>query len=125
MKLRRWLHRALFARRWLTFIVLCLSFFVFGAGTLNLFLLLKANTGLVLEHGWQALMDGAAMQFGELMLTGAVSMAAYVLFKSCEHSLVHWFVDEPEPGTRPIIPGAPARPVPTTTTSRSHSKKSR
>jgi hypothetical protein len=123
MKLRRWLHRALFSRRWLTFIVLCLSFFVFGAGTLNLFFLLKANTALVLDHGWQALMDGAAMQFGELMLTGAVSMAAYLLFKACEHRLVHWLVDEPEPGARPLAPGAPARPVPTLSTLRS--KKSR
>jgi len=119
MNLRRWLHRVLFTRRWLSFIVLCLSFFVFGAGTLNLFLLLKANTGLVLEHGWQALMDGAAMQFGELMLTGLVSMAAYLLFKACEHSLVHWIVDEPEPGARSIVPGAPVRPVPTIPTTRS------
>ena len=97
--LQRWLHRVLFTRRWLTFLVMCLSFFVFGAGSLNLFLLLKTNTTLVVDNGWQALMDGAAAQFGELMLTGVLSMAAYLLFKACEYALVHWLIDHDE--TRP------------------------
>jgi hypothetical protein len=87
------LQRVVFTRAWLTFIVLVLSFLIFGGGTYNLFLLLRANLSLIGEHGWQALMDGAAQQFIELMLTAALSMAAYVLFKACEHHLVHRLCD--------------------------------
>ena len=83
-------QRAVFSRRWLTFIVMGLAFLGFGAGTYNLFFLLKANAELVVEHGWMALGDGAAQQMFELLVTAYLSMAAYVLFKACEHRLVHW-----------------------------------
>jgi hypothetical protein len=89
-----WLQRGVFARAWLTFIVLVAAFLVFGAGTYNLFLLLKLNLELIAEHGMQALADGAAQQFVELMLTATVSMAAYVLFKACEHQLVRRLCDK-------------------------------
>ena len=91
--MQSWLQRVVFARAWLTFIVLVASFLVFGAGTYNLFLVLKANLDLIAEHGWQALADGAAQQFIELLFTAAASMAAYVLFKACEHRLVHRLCD--------------------------------
>ena len=60
--LTRRLRRAVFARRWLTFIVLGLSFFAFGAGTVNLFRLLAANVSLLTEYGWQAVVDGGGRQ---------------------------------------------------------------
>lgn len=88
-------RRVVLARRWLTFIVLGLAFFVFGSGSLNLFFLLKANGELLAEHGWQAAMDGALQQLIELVITGYISMAAYVVFKACEHALVHGLVDAP------------------------------
>jgi hypothetical protein len=88
-----WLERVVFARAWLTFTVLVLAFLVFGAGTYNLFLVLKANLDLIAEHGTQALADGAAQQFLELMFTAVLSMAAYVLFKACEYRLVHRLCD--------------------------------
>jgi hypothetical protein len=88
--LGKWLRRHVFSRRWLTFIVMGLAFLGFGAGTYNLFFLLKANTELVLENGLMALSDGAAQQLAELLLTAYLSMACYVLFKACEHRLVHW-----------------------------------
>lgn len=91
--MRAWLDRVVFARAWLTFVLLVGAFLVFGAGTYNLFLLLKANLDLIAEHGTQALADGAAQQFVELMLTAALSMAAYVLFKACEHRLVRWLCE--------------------------------
>ena len=91
--IRRWVQRQLFSRRWLTFIVMGLSFLAFGAGTFNLFFVLKANAQLVMEHGWMALSDGASQQFVELLFTAFVSMAAYVLFKACEYRLVHWLSD--------------------------------
>jgi hypothetical protein len=92
--MRRWLRRVVFSRAWLTFVVMVVAFLVFGAGTYNLFLLLKANLELIAEHGTQALADGAAQQFVELMLSAVVSMAAYVLFKACEHQLVHRLCDK-------------------------------
>ena len=34
-------------------------------------------------------MDGALRQLVELMVTGYVSMVAYLVFKACEYKLVH------------------------------------
>jgi ABC-type multidrug transport system fused ATPase/permease subunit len=93
MPMQAWLERVVFARAWLTFAVMVLTFLVFGAGTYNLFVLLKMNLELIAEHGMQALADGAAQQFVELMVTALLSMAAYVLFKACEHQLVHRLCD--------------------------------
>ena len=39
--------RVVLARRWLTFVVMCLSFAVFGVGTLNLFNVFRANVDAV------------------------------------------------------------------------------
>jgi hypothetical protein len=75
-------------------VVLGLSFFAFGAGTVNLFRLLGANVTLIVDHGWQALADGGATQLLELLATGYLSMLAWVLFKACEHRLVHWLNEE-------------------------------
>jgi len=70
-----------------------LAFLSFGAGTFNLFTVLKASTELVFNYGWMALADGAAQQLVELLVTTYLSMAAYVLFKACEHRLVHWLAE--------------------------------
>jgi hypothetical protein len=96
---KRWFHRAVLARRWLTFIVMGLSFMAFGAGTVNLFVVFKANLNLMLEHGWMAAMDGGARQLAELVISGYASMAAYVVFKACEYRLVHWLSDAPDSPT--------------------------
>jgi hypothetical protein len=89
-------RRVVLARRWLCFGVLCASFAVFGAGTLNLFNLLRANLLFIADHGWMALADGAAQQLLELLLTLLASMAAYIVFKACEHSLVHGLTHTPD-----------------------------
>jgi len=106
LRLSAWFRGAVLSRRWLTFVVMGLAFFVFGSGSLNLFFLLRANGELLAEHGWQAAMDGAAQQLLELLLTGYVSLAAYVVFKACEHALVHGLVHAPEvfPPTTPPDP---------------------
>jgi hypothetical protein len=94
--MKRWFQRVVLSRRWLTFIVMGLSFCVSGVATLNLFYLLRANTALLLHYGWQALMDGAARQLLELLLNGYFATAAYLVFKACESRLVAWLVS-PEP----------------------------
>jgi hypothetical protein len=68
--MKRWFHRTVLSRRWLTFIVMGIAFFVFGVGTYNIFMLLSANIDLIAHYGWMAVMDGAARQFLELILTG-------------------------------------------------------
>ncbi len=87
-------QRLVLSRLWLTFVVLGLSFFAFGAGTLNLGLLFMANARFIGEHGWQAVMDGALGQLLQLILSGYLSIAAYVVFETCEHRLSHWLAHE-------------------------------
>jgi hypothetical protein len=94
---RRCFQQVVLSRRWLTFIVMGLGFCVSGVATLNLFYLLRANTVLLLRHGWQALMDGAAQQLLELLLNGYVATAAYLVFKACESRLVVWLVNPDQP----------------------------
>jgi hypothetical protein len=93
--MRRWFHRTVLARRGLAFIVMGFAFFGFGVGTLNLFMLLKANAELFAGYGWQAVMDGGLQQLVELLLTGYASMFCYLVFKSCEYTLVRHLSDAP------------------------------
>jgi hypothetical protein len=83
-------QRLVLSRLWLTFLVLGISFLAFAVGTLNLGLLLMANARLLSEYGWQAIMDGALRQMFELAVTGYLGIAAYVVFKACEHRLSDW-----------------------------------
>jgi hypothetical protein len=85
--MKNWFQRAVLSRRWLAFLVMGLAFLIFGAGTYNIIMLLRANLDLIASYGWRALMDGAARQLAELVVTGYLSMAAYVVFKACEHRL--------------------------------------
>jgi hypothetical protein len=87
--MKNWFRRIVLSRRWLTFLVMGFAFFVFGVGTYNIFMLLSANIELIENYGWMALMDGAARQLVELIVTGYLSMAAYVVFKTCEYRLAH------------------------------------
>jgi hypothetical protein len=96
--MQRWFNRVVLSRRWLTFVVMGLAFFLFGAGTVNLFMLFRANVEFISAYGWEALMDGAAQQLIELLVTGYVSMMAYVVFKVCEYRLVHDLTGPPISG---------------------------
>ena len=81
-------QRVVLTRRWLCFLVLCMSFLLFGTGTLNLLSMFRMNIDLIAENGSMALADGAGRQFVELLLSLLGSMGSYVVFKACEHSLV-------------------------------------
>ena len=85
--------RMVLTRRWLTFATMCLSFAMFGASTVNLFNMFRANVRLIADYGFMALADGAAQQFAELLLTLLLGMLAYIVFKSCEYRLVHQLTD--------------------------------
>ena len=92
--MRHWFHRVVLSRLWLTYLVMGLSFLLFGCGTLNLIHLLQANLELVSNFGWMALMDGAFQQLIELLLSGYAALLAYIVFKACEYRLVHWLSDK-------------------------------
>ena len=53
----------------------------------------RPNSRLLSDHGWQAVMDGALWQFADLVITGYLGMAAYIVFKTCEHRLTNWLGD--------------------------------
>jgi hypothetical protein len=94
-RLVRVFQRRVLARRGLTFALMCLSFLLFGAGTLNLLNLFRLNFNLIADAGLMALADGAAQQLAELVLTLVLSMSAYLVFKACEHRLVHGLTHSP------------------------------
>lgn len=71
------------------FVLLTLSFIVFGALSLDLIRLFGANASFLLAHGWAAVLEGGVRQLFELVLSATLAMAAYLLFKLCEHALVH------------------------------------
>lgn len=93
--MRSLFKRHVLARVWLTFVVLGLAFVGFGAGTVNLGLLLMANARFLTDNGWMAVMDGGLTQLLELLASGYASMAAYVVFKTCEHRLSDWLGHPP------------------------------
>ncbi len=59
-----------------------------GLASLNIFDVIRANFGVIREHGLMALMDGAALQLVEIIVYGYISIICYVLVKACEHALV-------------------------------------
>jgi hypothetical protein len=85
--------RVVLTRRWLTFVTMCVAFAVFGAGSVNLFNMFRANFNFIADYGLMALADGAAQQFGELLATLLLAMLAYIIFKTCEYRLVHQLTD--------------------------------
>jgi hypothetical protein len=99
LQLRRHFQRVVLARPWLTFVVMGLAFFCFGMVTLNLLHLVRANANLIIDNGVMALADGGARQLLELVVNGYVAMLAYVVMKTCEHTLSHWLAD-----TSPFAP---------------------
>jgi len=96
--MKSWFHRVVLSRAWVTFLVMGLAFFLSGLGTANLFFLLKANTELLRDYGWQALMDGGLQQLVELVVTGYASLMFFLIFKVCEDRLSKSI------GARPVSP---------------------
>jgi ABC-type uncharacterized transport system permease subunit len=84
---QRWLD-FLYRHAWFTFILMGLSFLLFGFYSVNLFVLLKANVELILEYGMMAMADGAAQQLAELLFAAYLSMLFFLAFKVCERVLV-------------------------------------
>lgn len=91
--IKAWFQQVILSRFWLCFLVMGISFFGFGIGTLNLIHVFQANAQLLLAHGWQALWDGGFQQLVEILATGYASLLAYIVFKACEYRLAHGLTD--------------------------------
>jgi hypothetical protein len=91
-RIKHWLYRHYL----FTFILMGLSFLVFGIFSLNLIYLLKTNVELFLDYGNMALEDGALLQLMMLLGYGYLSLAFYLLFKACEHILVARMTEDGE-----------------------------
>ena len=82
------LYQFLLKRWWLAFILLGLSFVVGGLLTLNLLQMVSANFGFLSMYGFDAVREGGLRQLIEMVMSGYVAAASYVLFKVCEKVLV-------------------------------------
>ena len=73
----------------LTFALMGVFGLLFGLVSLNIISLLHANFSLIVKHGGMALMHGALLQMIELIFYGLLSIVFWLLFKACEHVLLH------------------------------------
>ena len=93
------LHAFLYRHWWLTFLLLGLSFLLFGALSLNLLHTLSSNVEFLSMYGADAIRDGALKQLGEIVVSGYLAIAAYVIFKLCEKVLVERLAAGKTPST--------------------------
>jgi hypothetical protein len=93
LQMRRHFQRIVLTRPWLTFVVMGLAFLAFGSVTLDLLHMARANAGFLLDNGAMGLADGGALQLMQLTADGIIAMLAYVVMKTCEHTLSHWLAD--------------------------------
>jgi len=82
------LHAFLFRHWWLTFLLLGFSFLLFGALSLNLLHTLNANFEFLSMYGVDAVREGALKQLAEIVISGYLAAAAYLISKLCEKVLV-------------------------------------
>ena len=73
-----------------TLLVMTVCFLMFGYFSINIFVLLQANINLINQYGVIALMDGAALQFGGIVLNGFASVFFFSGWKLCERLIVDW-----------------------------------
>lgn len=71
------------------FVIMGLFAAVLAWNTVDLAQLAMANVRLIATHGAMALVDGGLVQLFEIVIRGAVSLAAFLGFKACEVELVH------------------------------------
>jgi hypothetical protein len=82
------IYRFLSTYWWLTFILMGVSFVMFGLASLNLLQLLSANFDFLARHGFVAVREGALLQLLELVTSGYGAAACYLVFKLCEKVLI-------------------------------------
>jgi hypothetical protein len=74
-----------------TFLIMSVSFMAFGVLSLDLVQFVSANTNFLLTYGWDAIRVGGFVQLVQLWSMVFAAIAAYLVFKLCEHALVERF----------------------------------
>jgi len=85
----------------LTFVLMGAAFILFGLTSVNLYMLIAANVGLVIEYGAQALADGALEQLVDLLGSTVLAILLFLLFMLCERTLVRRLTGEALRGRGP------------------------
>ena len=76
-------HSALFI-----FALAGVSLVVVSYATYNLLNVSMANLSFLREHGWEAVMSGGLVQLLEIVASGTVALAFFLIFKICESELL-------------------------------------
>ena len=71
------------------YLLMTVAFISFGLLSLDLVKVVSANAGYLWMNGWDGLVDGGFRQLVELCVNSLVAIAAYLVFKLCEHALLH------------------------------------
>ncbi len=80
---------AFLARRWwLAFLLMGVSFVAFGLVTLDLLYTLGANFAFLSMYGADAVREGGLVQLLQMVVSGYLAAASYIVFKLCEKILV-------------------------------------
>ena len=82
------LYGCLSDRWWVAFLLMGLSFVLFGLASLNLLHLVSANVSFLAMNGLDAVRDGGLLQLLSLVALGYFAAFFYVVFKLCEKVLV-------------------------------------
>jgi len=82
------LYAFLFTWWWLTFLLMGISFVLFGMMSLNLLHTLGANLEFLGMYGVDAVREGGLTQLVGLIVSGYAAAMFYVFFKLCERVLV-------------------------------------
>ena len=77
--LRRW---------WVAFVLMGVSFMLFGLVTLDLLHTLGANLDFLSMYGLDAVREGGLMQLLGMIVSGYFAAGCYIVFKVCEKALV-------------------------------------
>jgi len=80
---------------------MCSSFRLFGAGTRNIFSMFITNWDMIIQQGLMALAKGSLRQLLELLGTFCLAVFFYMIFKACEHQLVHHLIRSTEDNKHP------------------------
>jgi hypothetical protein len=93
------LYAFLSRRWWLTFLLMGVSFVLFGLVSLNLLHVLSANVEFLGAHGLDAVKEGGLTQLLGLVVSGYAAAMFYVFFKLCEKVLVERLSVDKSKGT--------------------------
>lgn len=80
-----------------TFVLMCVSFVIFGVLSFNLVMYVAANANYLLTYRWDAIVDGGARQLIEIWGTAFLALGCYLVFKLSEHALIERIAHRPPP----------------------------